>query len=485
MKSFSFSLALLIGLICLSPSVKAQSYADTIDVPFGCFESWDSYPADTLSMGFFSLPINYAYSLPTGWHVPVYTVDETLSYMGFNLQINSSIPLAKVYEDSINSPQGHSALVAESFIFSDIMDPTVYSLAASMLDSSLTSEVIPSIVSNGEINLNNILPLFDVIYDNTEDLSWMMDMLDTIDINDYVQGGFPLNGIEPAKLVGYYKYIYPEGSVRDNGAVVAIGTRYDTLTHRRMLVGAGSKNLFQLYDTVNYEPFEMDYSSLSAYFPAGYDYYDADSLIVLVVSSANAKARLDGSRLFIDSLRVVSKPHSCGRIENFHVSDHNPFALDLAWNNTATPDSWELEYGHSGFVQGRGTLQTVHDSVAILMGLDYDTDYDFFVRGLCGDTANTEWVFITFHTDRLDTESIDQLECVNVRVSPNPAVGSAIVDLDGHVASAIRLYSIEGRLIGEQNNVAENTIIKLPSKGLFLLEVVTEGGTVFQKITSM
>lgn len=484
MKKLFLTLSFLAGMICCTTIAKAQSNPDTIDIPFGCFESWDSYPADTLSFGFFSIPVNYTYSLPRGWHVPVYSINETLSYSGFNIPINSNIPLAKVSEDSINAPQGHSALVAESFFFSDILDPMVYSLASSMLDSSLTHQVIPTIIANGTINLNNILPLFEMIYGNTEDLSWMLDMLDTIDINDYLQGGFALNGFDPAKLIGYYKYIYPEGDIRDNGAVVAIGTRYDTVTHRRMLVGAGSKNLYQLYDTVDYEPFEMDYTSLSAYFPADYDYYDADSMVVLVISSANDKLRLDGSRLFVDSLRLVSKPSPCGRIENFRVDSHNPYAVNLAWNNTAAPDSWEVEYGRKGFVQGRGVLSTVSDSTITITGLTMNTDYDFFVRGLCGDTATTEWVFLEFHTDQ-NPESCSLVSAEQVRIYPNPAQGSVQVHLNGTSSASIRLYSIEGRLVEQVSSISAESTIALPTKGLFLLEVVTPEGSFYQKITSL
>lgn len=488
MKKFFYVFVALSIMVVGGYSANAQVGRDTMDVPMGCFENWESYPSESVSLMFMTIPVGYDYELPEGWSIPKYEVNETLNYSGLNIPISATIPVAKVWNDTVNMPQGHGALVAQTILLEDVVNPTVYALASSLLDSSLRSTVLPSIVATGEIHLDKFIDLMGQILDNDEDLSWLLPILDTIDINDYLSGGFPLNGFEPKRLTGYYKYIQGDVSLqRDNGAILAIGTRYDTLTHRRTLVGAGSKNLFQLYDSVDYEPFYMDYFSLSEYFPADYDYQEADSMIVVVVSSASDKARTRYSRLYVDSLRLVSKNADCGHLVNVEVAEVGVNVARVVWNNTAAPDRWEVEYGHGGFAQGSGTLTTVRDSSIVVANLDYDTDYDFYVRGLCGDTAYTDWMYTSCHTDSLPrTDPPVGLDAVEqqVRVYPNPAQGRVTVDMADAKVQGVKLYSIEGRELLSAPPAQGQMVIDLPYKGLFVIEVMTENGNVRSKVAN-
>ena len=256
MKKNCFVLCFLLAAVLSAPTAKAQ-VADTMSVPFGCFEQWNTLPGDTMSLMGLPIPINSGYTLPEGWEIPHYDINDTVSYMGLTLPINTSIPLGKVYRDSVNAPEGSSALVAESFIFQDVLDPMAFSLAQSFLDTGLVNTVLPSVVSTGQADINKIIPLIENILGNPDDLSWLLDIVDTADLNNYIKGGFPLNGFQPGRLLGYYKYIYDHSyGFRDYGAVIALGTRYDTIEHRRMIVGAGSKSLYQLYDWIckNFSP---------------------------------------------------------------------------------------------------------------------------------------------------------------------------------------------------------------------------------------
>lgn len=485
MKRCFFVFALLLGLVAM-PSSRAQ-YVDTIDVPMGCFEVWNQYPGDSLMLMGYPIPVNNSYQLPEGWGVPKYFIDDTVSYMSLVLPISANVPVAKTYPDTVNAPQGSSALVAESFVLSDIMSPAVYSMAGSLLDSSLTGTVLPTVVATAELDLNKAMPLLERLMESDHgEMNWLLELSDSVDLNEYIQGGFPLDGFQPDKILGYYKYISASiGPWPDNGAVVALGTRYDTLTHRRMLVGAGSKNLFQLYDTVVYEPFEMDYFSIGDYLPTGYEYSDADTLILMIISSASEKQFWRGSRLFVDSLRLMRLPGPCGRINNFAASSHGPSWVYLTWNNTATPDHWEVEYGVSGFVQGRGTVQTVSDSSTYIINLDPLTEYDFYVRGKCGDSATTPWVYVSCMTDSVphhDEEGIDYAEGNTIKIYPNPTQGRCIVDMQGQSVKALKLYGIEGRLLQTVDVKEDKVELTLPSRGMYFVEISTGNGSVYQKV---
>ena len=487
MKKIFLVLCLMAAGVFAVPSAKAQ-VADTMSVPFGCFEQWNTFPGDTALLMMVPVPVYGSYTLPEGWDIPRYDIDDTVTAMGMSLPINVSIPLAMVSRDTVNAPEGSSALVAQSFTFEDILDPMSYMLAAQLLDTDLVNTVLPTIVSTGYVDVNKLLPMLNQISVDPTDLSWMLDILDTADFNNYISGGFPLNGFKPGRLLGYYKYIYDHTYTnRDYGCIVALGTRYDTIGHRRLIVGAGSKNLFQLYDTVNYEQFYMDYFPIGDYLPGGYAYSEADSMVVLVISSVGEKSRYRGSRLFVDSLQLVQFPGPCGRVENLHETFHDYYLVNLAWNNTATPDRWEVEYDRSGFTLGNGTLMTVTDSMCTVYGLDANTSYDFYVRALCGDTAETPWVFLSVTTDTIPTHDpigIAEVDGTKISLRPNPSQGRCVVDFGGVAVEQLRLYSVDGRLVQDIAVKGEGIEIELPRTGVYIVELLTPQGLVHKRLVN-
>ena len=105
MKKKSLVVCLMLAGVLVVPSAKAQ-IADTMTVPMGCFEQWNTYPGDTMSLMGLPIPINGGYTLPEGWSIPIYDIVDTVSYFGMAIPINASIPLGKVSRDSVNAPQG-------------------------------------------------------------------------------------------------------------------------------------------------------------------------------------------------------------------------------------------------------------------------------------------------------------------------------------------------------------------------------------------
>ena len=488
MKKICLVVCMLAMGVLSSPSAKAQ-IADTMTVPFGCFEQWTAFPGDTMSLMGLPIPVHGGYILPDGWDIPKYNINDTVVSFGMQIPINTSIPLAKVSRDTVNAPEGGSALVVESFTFEDVLDPMAYSLAGQLLDSELVATVMPTIVSTGYVDVNMILPLMEDIFANTEDLSWMLDILDTADFNNYISGGFPLNGFLPGRLLGYYKYIYDNNNInRDYGAVIALGTRYDTITHRRLIVGAGSKMLYQLYDTVNYEPFYMDYFPIGDYLPDGYVYSDPDSMVVMIISSVGEKERYRGSRLFVDSLQLVQFPGPCGRVENLREVYHDYFFVNLEWNNSATPDRWEVEWEQSGFAVGTGSTLIVTDSTCLIGGLEPNTSYDFYIRGLCGDSSSTPRVFISVTTDTIpgphDPTGIVDVDESSISLRPNPAQGRCLVDFGGVAVEHLRLFTIDGRIVKDMAVKGESVEIDLPHTGVYIVELQTAQGLVHKRLVN-
>ena len=425
MKNKLFLLLTVVCGIAFAPTTKAQ-VSDTMSVPMGCFEQWNSFPADTLTLLGMSIPVNEGFTLPEGWSVPYYSVNETISFSGATIPLNLKLPVGKVWKDTVNAPEGFAGVVAETFEFSDLLTPTAYMLASAALDSTLTSMVLPTILCNGQVNLDKILEFVDFFTTgNTEDQSWLLDIL-----------------------------------------------------------GAGSKTLFELYDTTNYTPFELDYFPIGDYLPAGYPFIPADTMVLLAVSSAGNKGFIQGSKLFLDSLQLVQLPGPCGRIENLHIGYHDWSMVELIWNNTATPDQWEVQYGRSGFTLGRGTIDRVSDSSRLVRELEPNTSYDFYVRGLCGDSAYTPWVFITATTKPRTPQGVAEVQETSIRLYPNPANGRCVVDCGGVEVECLRLYTVDGRLIKEQTVKTDKLELSLPNAGLYIVELQTRQGLVHKRLVN-
>ena len=467
----------------MGQKANAQLPGDTLQVPYGGFEEWDNYPGDTMTLMGLPIPLYGEYSLPTGWKLPMLSINETFTDLGTPITINASVPVGMVRQDSVNQPQGSSALVARTFLFSELLSPVAYTFASSLLDSSILNSAIPTVVSNANIDVMKFLPLMDQLTNNTADMSWLLDMVDTLNLDDYIAGGFPLNGFEPKYLTGYFKYI--DGDSGDNGAIVALGTYYDSLSHRRMLVGAGTKNLFQLYDSVDYERFQLEYFSLSSYYPADYSFVEADSMIIAIISSAGSKSPSLGSRLFIDSLQLIHADGSCGRIINIHEELIGYTWADIRWDNTLTPDRWQAEYGEEGFLQGHGTLVDLTDSALSLDDLQEGTTYGVYVRGLCGDSSQTSWSYFSFTTKRHEEPiGILNAQADNISIHPNPANGRCVLDMGGTAVSRMKVYSIEGRLLEERAVSSQREDVEFSHPGLYIIELITPQGSIYKKISN-
>lgn len=485
MKKFCMVLLCALAATGLGGRLHAQSTDSIMPIEFGNFENWIEYPGDTVVM-VVPIPLYEAYSLPEGWHAPMFVVDDTITYGTFTLPVHLSLPVCKVSRDTVHAPQGRSGLVAESFKLDDVLSEVASTIATNVLDSSLTTEVLPSIVTNAEVDLMKILPLMERAADNQSDLSWLLEMVDTIDLNELINGGAPLNGFEFNKLRGMYKYLDGNGSsdIDDNATLVALGTYYDSILGRRMLVGAGSKNLFQLYDTSNYEPFMMDYYTLNEYYPAEYAYVEADTMVVIAISSTNEKNRARGSKLYLDSLTMVQRDGSCGRITKVWLDDWSTVHAVIKWSSNVVPDRWTVTYGPAGFDRGRAPHFTVRDSVTALLDLEPNTTYDFYVRSECGDTSWSTWAYLQFTTDSLTPHSVTEVLGDAITLSPNPAQGRCVVDFGGVAVNEVCLYTVTGQRLLQRRTEGEGTTLALPNKGIFIVELRTPQGNVYKKVVN-
>lgn len=385
-------ISLFVVLAFFAMPSRAQS---ALTVPYGSFEQWDTQSGYNVSFFGTSLPIFGSYFTPTGWYYPAYPVNETFSFFGMTVSVNTSIPMILTEESTVGVPSGSKAAKLESFMLEDIIEATAYTLMSPSIDTILTQTVFPSILCNGTVNLENFLPIISTLVSNMDSVASLLTQLDTVDVNHLITGGMALGSFVPSRLTGSYKYTAAGSG--DNAGVVLLGTRYNTSTHKRDVVGGGVN--IGLTNASGYTPFTVSYQSLHELMPT-FAEQSADSLIILILSSASTTMQ-QGSTLYIDNLVLWDDssmgPDTCSAIEGLTAIPDNHEA-QLNWSTSGIVSGYEMEYGVAGFAHGTGISVSLTNNTYALTDLDANTSYDVYVRTVCNDSIYGDWSSLQFTT---------------------------------------------------------------------------------------
>lgn len=466
---------LSLGLLIANGALRAQT---PMSLPNGSFEQWSSHQGYTVM---FVLPVYNSYTTPTGWDYLSYPVNETIN--GYT--INTDIPLIKSSQATGSVPDGSKALKLESFKISDILSSTIMGIAGSMLDTTLTQQVIPSVLSIGNVNVAEVIPLLTNLLSGFDGITSLLSTLDTMNVNDYISGGMPLGGFSPGRLTGSYKY--QSDTSGDNGGVLVIGTRYDNTNNRRKVVGAGIN--LSLTDTNEYVPFEVEYLPIGSFISDSTD-AEPDSLLVFILSSAGTNMQ-QGSALYIDNLKLWPAPEYCAPVQSLTVSnngttvtsDNQILGYVASWVDTSATNQWKvtyIEYDLSELLDW--TTDTVTSPSYVFPALEPETRYTVAVTPLCGADNSRSTRLVSFTTNNLT--GINTVGAMTMKVSPNPSHGQCTVTPASSQPTELRLYSLDGRLLQTLNSTGEPVVIQLPTTGIFLLEAHSAESVSIMKVVN-
>ena len=91
----------------------------------------------------------------------------------------------------------------------------------------------------------------------------------------------------------------------------------------------------------------------------------------------------------------INEALTCTRPQDIVISNIGAHSVDISWQADASQSIWEIEYGANGFTPGLGTFVQSNSPFFNVIGLDSYTDYDFYVRTICGSIPgenDSEWV---------------------------------------------------------------------------------------------
>ena len=90
---------------------------------------------------------------------------------------------------------------------------------------------------------------------------------------------------------------------------------------------------------------------------------------------------------------------TCPDVTNFTTSNVTANSITLNWTADPMAQGWIIEYGFLGFNQGTGTTVNVTTNSYVATGLLDETDYQFYIRAVCGtDWTSENWASATATT---------------------------------------------------------------------------------------
>ena len=117
----------------------------------------------------------------------------------------------------------------------------------------------------------------------------------------------------------------------------------------------------------------------------------------------------------------------------------------VSWTPGEGNLSFELEYGTHGFAHGDGTIVAATVSPITLSNLDYETDYDLYVRGICAENTYSDWsqqASITTGTVGISDEDMSTGHVPSCTIYPNPTNSATTISVNG-ISGKVRIAVVD------------------------------------------
>ena len=114
-----------------------------------------------------------------------------------------------------------------------------------------------------------------------------------------------------------------------------------------------------------------------------------------VVSTANALSITYNGNLYYAGFKLcISQNEGCRMVSNI-VSSIDATTVHLTWTENGDATQWQVEYGVKGFTHGNGTAEIVNSNTITIENLQKFTEYDFYIRSVCGTNEYGYWNKVT------------------------------------------------------------------------------------------
>lgn len=205
-----------------------------------------------------------------------------------------------------------------------------------------------------------------------------------------------------------------------------------------------------------------------------------------VVSTSNALTINYTGNMYHAGFRLHLSQEGNNRIVSNILTSVDNSIIHFAWTENGTATQWQIEYGEVGFAQGDGTLLTVEEKRIDIEFPQKLTEYDVYIRSICGNDVYSPWVKKTVRTEapywqdiinsRPESFHIDENNCVLITCAEdfvwyikcyNSANAAFVndVDMDGY---KWKPFELQGNIQGNGHTIKNLYISEVNSfTGLF------------------
>ena len=218
-----------------------------------------------------------------------------------------------------------------------------------------------------------------------------------------------------------------------------------------------------------------------------YDYGDWDTVIYTMPYEWQMKSA-ESFMLIFPIVEVV-----CSEPSGLEVRMVDSTTYEFVWSGDDNV-AWEALVVNAADTLAEDAAVWCDTTSFMMTGLDLQTDYRAFVRGICiyeGDTVRTGWMSVPFSTPDTATVGIAEAERLSVSIAPNPTSGRVRVSADEPMRQ-VAVYDMAGKevsvtVVDGQQSTADGEwstdidLADLPN-GTYIVKVATKTRTATRKL---
>ena len=177
---------------------------------------------------------------------------------------------------------------------------------------------------------------------------------------------------------------------------------------------------------------------------------------------------------------------TCAVVTGVVANATSAHTATVTWNATEAT-SYEVNYGPRGFQTGDGEFVTVTTASANLTGLNPQSNYDVYVRALCGTGVQSNWSEAAqFSTPAGD--GISTAEGTSLSIYPNPTTSATTIALSGvNGEVTITIVDMNGRVVMSDSMSCEGDCTKTMevsglAQGAYFVRISGESTNMVKKL---
>ena len=105
-------------------------------------------------------------------------------------------------------------------------------------------------------------------------------------------------------------------------------------------------------------------------------------------------------------LNVQCVEVSCFMVQDVEATDITSTTATISWTEMGSATQWEIEYGARGFAHGNGNTAIANTTSYTITNLEPSTQYDVYVRAICGANDASQWRQLRITTTLCDNPTV-------------------------------------------------------------------------------